>query len=307
MKILFFGSDLFAKPALEALLHSKHQVLATITQADKPAGRGQKKSACPIAEFAKEKNLNLFQPSKIDEATIQKLLNLKPDALVVVAYGKFLPASLIEAIPHQAVNIHPSKLPKYRGAAPMQWALLNGERKTGVTTLKVSQEMDAGDVYLQKETSIGDQEDFHALSERLSKMGANLLLETLQKMEAKELLAVPQDKSEVTFAPKLTKEDGHLQWSEKATSLYNKIRALNPWPGTFCRLGNKILKIFSAEIKPQTLHRVPGTICNIDASITVACGQDSLCLLEVQLEGKKRMSAAEFLKGHPLLVGDILE
>src|SRR3989344_5386210 len=277
MKILFFGSDDFAIPSLKTL-HASHTIVGVITQPDKPAGRGQKVKSCPAATIAKELGLKLIQPIKLqNEEATQQLLALKPDCLVVVAYGKFLPKKLINMTPFKAVNLHPSLLPKYRGAAPIQWAILNGDKKTGVTTMTVSEEM-----------------------------GANLLLKTLDELEKGSLKAKPQDSKKVILAPKLTKENGHLNWQEPAKTLYNKIRAMEPWPGTFCRFNNKILKIFQVNIVKNETPAKPGTIINAENGITVACGQDALSLLEVQLEGKKRMKVSDFLKGHPIEAGVLL-
>lgn len=307
MKILFFGSDEFAIPTLQSLAESQHKILGVVTQPDKPSGRGQKITPCPAAAVAKELKLKLFQPPKLDEAAVRELLSLKPDILVVVAYGKFLPKILIDPIPFKAVNLHPSLLPKYRGAAPIAWALLNGDKKIGVTTMTVVEEMDAGEVYLQTETAIDEIENAQDLSHRLSLLGAELLLKTLEGLEKGNLKPKPQDPKKVVMTRKIEKEDGHLQWQEPAPTLFNKIRAFNPWPGTFCYLGEKILKIFEAAPLEETKKSKPGTIMDNRQAITVACGQGALCLLEVQLEGKKRMGASEFIKGHRVPVGTQLK
>lgn len=304
MKVLFFGSDPFAIPSLEALTASKHKILGVITQPDKPAGRGQKQTACPCALSAKNLKLKLFQPENLKSGEVLKeFLALKPDLLVVVAYGKFLPIDLIKAVPHQAVNLHPSLLPKYRGAAPMQWTILNGDEKTGVTTTTIVEEMDAGDIYLQYETLLDEIETFAGLQEGLSALGADLLLKTLDGIEKGVLKPRPQDPAGVIFAPKLTKEDGHLNFKESAERLFNKVRALNPWPGTFCYLDGKILKILEAGPVNMDSQKPPGSVIESKDGLIVACGLQSLCLLEVQLEGKKRMSIKDFLKGHPIELG----
>lgn len=304
MKLIFFGSDAFAVPSLQAIVGSKHKILAVATQPDRPAGRGQKLTPAPVAVVAKEMGLPLIQPAKLKEAeATAEIKKLKPDILVVVAYGQFLPLSLIEACPRKAVNLHPSLLPKYRGAAPMQWALLNGDKKTGVTTMTVSKEMDAGDIYLQCETNIDEAENFEALQHSLAELGADLLLKTLDGIEKGELKPKPQDSSKVILAPKLSKEDGHLNFKEPAEKLYNKVKALNPWPGTFCRLDEKILKILEAGPVNMESQKPPGSVIEKEDGLIVACGQKALCLLEVQLEGKKRMSIKDFLKGHPIELG----
>lgn len=306
MKLLFFGSDSFAIPSLAALASAKHDILAVVTQPDRPAGRGQKVTPCPVALVAKEKKLPLLQPPKLKEVE-KELLQLQPEILVVVAYGQFIPQSLIEKTLHQAVNVHPSLLPKYRGAAPIQWAILNGDRITGVSTMTITPEMDAGDIYLQYETPIDPAETSAQLHDRLSEMGAELLLKTLEGIQAGKLKPKPQDSSKTILAPKIKKEDGHLDWKEPAEKLYNKIRAFDPWPGTFCLLWGKRLKIFEAGVLEARSQKGIGTIIDNERGILVACGQGALCLLEVQLEGKKRLNAEAFLKGHFLKIGTQLQ
>lgn len=308
MNLLFFGSDAFAIPSLKKLLESGHKILSVVTQPDKKAGRGQKITSCPVASFAKERGLKLVQPSTLkDKEALRELTSFKSDIFVVVAYGEFLPRHLIESASFQAVNLHPSLLPKYRGAAPIQWALLNGEKKTGVTTMTITKKMDAGDIYLQMETAIDDQEDFLSLQHRLSELGADCLLKTLEGIEKGILKPKPQDPKEVLFAPMFKKEDGHLDWKKRAFDLSNQIRALNPWPGTFCYFGDKRLKIFKASVLNEVSKEKPGVVIQNEEEIRVACGQGFLSLLEVQLEGKRRMSVKEFLKGHPILTGTTLK
>lgn len=308
MNILFFGSDPFAGPSLKKISASKHSILAVVTQPDRPAGRGQKKTACAAALLGRELNLKLFQPENLkDTKTRQTLLALKPDVLVVVAYGKFLPRELINAAPKGAVNLHPSLLPKYRGAAPIQWAVLNGDAKTGVTTMMVAEAMDAGDIYLQCETTIDEAETAVQLENSLSELGADLLLKTLDGLEKGTLKPRPQDPSQVVLAPKLIKEDGHLHFSEPAEKLYRKVKALQPWPGTFCFWEGKLLKIFEAAPVEMQSQKPAGSVIENREGLIAACGQGGLCLLEVQLEGKKKMRAAEFLKGHPIQIGAALK
>ena len=308
MKILFFGSDEFAIPSLQTLVQSQHKILGVVTQPDKPAGRGKKTTPCPVATLAKELNLKLLQPETLKkEEAIDSLLIFKPDILVVVAYGQFLPTRLIDAVPHKAVNLHPSLLPKYRGAAPMQWAILNGDEQTGVTTATIVSEMDAGDIYLQCETNIDEAENFESLQNSLAQLGADLLIKTLDGIERSALKPKPQDPSKVIFAPKLLKEDGHLDFNEPAEKLYNKVRALNPWPGTFCWLNGKLLKILEAAPLNMSSQKPVGEVIENKEGLIVACGQKALCLLEVQLEGKKKMGVRDFLKGHPIELGTQLK
>ncbi|MDP2599139.1 MAG: methionyl-tRNA formyltransferase [Deltaproteobacteria bacterium] len=307
MNILFFGSDNFAIPSLKALHESAHKILAVVTQPDRPAGRGQKLTSCPVAAAARELCLKLLQPLKLQgEEILQQLLALKPDCLAVVAYGKLLPTRLLGSVPHGAVNVHPSLLPKYRGASPVQMAILNGDAVTGVSTMKLVEEMDAGDIYLQAQTPVDPIETTVQLEIRLAEIGAQLLVKTLDGLQEGTLKAKGQDSKKVVMTQKLVKEDGHLKWEESAAKLFDKIRAFNPWPGTFCYIDKKRLKILEAAPLEENTQQKPGTVTGNEQGITVACGQGSLCLLEVQLEGKKRMSTADFLKGHPVKTGILL-
>ncbi len=308
MNILFFGSDNFAIPSLRTLHESSHKILAVVTPPDKPAGRGQKLTGCPVAAAAHELCLKLLQPPKIQgEEVFHQLLALKPDCLVVVAYGKFLPSRLMNAVSHGAVNLHPSLLPKYRGASPIQTAILNGEAITGVTTMTLTEEMDAGAIYLQATTAIDSIETALQLEMRLAELGGKLLAQTLDDLEKGTLKAKPQNPNDMVMTKKLVKEDGRLKWEKPASKLFDQIRALDPWPGTFCYVGDKRLKIWEAAVLEETTTAKPGTVVGNKQGLTVACGQGRLCLLEVQLEGKKRLSVTEFLKGFPVPIGEVLK
>lgn len=304
MKILFFGSDDFAIPALQALAQSKHEIVAVITQPDKPAGRGQTKTSCPVALIAKEDHHFLLQPEKInDPKVIEQLTKLDCDILVIVAYGQFIPISLIDAVPFKGVNIHPSLLPKYRGAAPVQHAILNGDTLTGVSTIQVGKKMDAGNIYLQCETDIDTIETAEMLLNRLSIVGADLLLKTLEAIESRSMVAMPQEESEATPAPKFSKEDGKLDWNKSSVDLYNQIRAFTPWPGSFCFWGENRLKILEVAPLQMPTDAEAGEVIEAKKGILVACKEGALCLIEIQLEGKKPMSATDFLKGNKLVKG----
>lgn len=304
MRILFFGSDLFAVPALQALTQSRHEIVAVVTQPDKPAGRGQKKTSCPVATVAKKGNHFLLQPEKIgDTETLSHLQKIPHDILVVVAYGQFLPQPLIDSTPFKAVNIHPSLLPKYRGAAPVQRAILNGDTVTGVTTLQVGEKMDAGNIYLQCETDIDGTETAGMLLERLSVVGSDLLLKTLEAIEKREITPTPQEDARATKAPKIGKEEGLLDWNKSATTLYNQIKAFNPWPGSFCFLDGKRLKVLEAAPLEMPTDAPHGEVIEAKSGIIVSCKEGALCLIEVQLEGKKPVSATEFLRGHKIVKG----
>ena len=304
MKIIFFGSDQFALPSLQTLAQSPHKILAVVTQPDRPAGRGQKLTPCPAAMAGRELKFPVWQLTTLkNKETIQRLLDLKPDLLVVVAYGNYLPAELVDAVPYKAVNVHPSLLPRYRGASPIQTAILNGDETTGVSTMTLAPEMDAGDIYLQESTPIDANETATELENRLSALGAELLLKTLDGLQQGSLRPKPQDAALVVMTRKFEKEDGRLDFTKSARALHNQIRACQPWPGAACTLKNKLFKIFATEVRTGLEGTEAGTVVESGETLVVVCGADALVLKEIQLEGKRRMSAAEFLTGTKVPVG----
>ncbi|MFH1653918.1 MAG: methionyl-tRNA formyltransferase [Pseudomonadota bacterium] len=302
MKILFMGSGAFSIPALEVILESGHECLGVVAQPDKPAGRGQKVTACPVAIFAREHNLKLLQPNKLSE-TKEEITKLSPEVIIVAAYGKFLPQWLLDLSPKGCFNIHPSLLPLYRGAAPINWAIVNGDDFTGVTIFKIEERMDAGDILTWCKTDIDSCETAHMLHDRLALMGAELLLQTLKKIENNDLELEVQDESLVTFAPKLQKGDGLINWKRSATAVYNQVRGMLPWPVAFTHLDGKVIKIFEAAPHDEESGKTPGTVVHSNDQLSVACGKGKLYILELQMEGGKRMSAIDFLRGHKVDVG----
>lgn len=304
MKLLFMGSAAFAVPSLEALVASGHEVLEVVAQPDKPAGRGMHLTACPAAEAARRLSLPLFQPKSVrGPQASDHIRALAPELIAVVAYGKILPQELIEIPPHGCVNVHASLLPRYRGAAPIAWAIANGETETGVTTQRIAEELDAGDILLCARTPIGAVETAAELHDRLAPMGATLLLKTIEGIERGTIRPVPQDPAQASFAPVIRKEDGRIDWSQPASSIFNRIRAFTPWPGSSAHLDGKKLKVTRAEPRGREPLAPPGTVVEGGGHLAVACGEGVLYLLEVQLEGKRRMSAADFLRGHKVPVG----
>ena len=295
-------------PSLAALVESRHEILAVITQPDKPAGRGRHIKACPAAAAARSHGLTLYQPRSVKKPdVIEHIRKLAPELIVVVAYGKILPKELLDLPPRGCINLHASLLPKYRGAAPINWAIVNGESETGVSTQLIGEEVDAGDVLLSSATSIGKKETATALHDRLAKMGADLLLQTLEGIENGTIKPTPQDHKAATFAPLIKKTDGHIDWTLSATDIFNRVRGLNPWPGTFTTLDGKHLNIHKAAPDDADHKTSPGTIVKSEEQLMVACGRGSLYLLEVQLEGKRRMSAVDFLRGHKVSEGTVLK
>ncbi|MFH1830818.1 MAG: methionyl-tRNA formyltransferase [Pseudomonadota bacterium] len=307
LKIIFMGSAGFAVPSLDALIRSHHKIIEVVAQPDKPAGRGQHVKACPVAAYAREHDLTLFQPTSVKKTeSIEHFEKLGCDLLIIVAYGKLLPAKLLELPPMGCINVHASLLPKYRGAAPINWAIANGEKETGVTTMFISEELDAGDVLLCASTPLDEAETATELHDRLSMMGADLLLHTIDGLIDGTLKPKPQDHSKATYAPLIKKEDGHIDWSKSTAEIYNRIRAFTPWPGSFALVGTKKLTIHEAE--PMDLDHAlpPGTVLESKEHILIACGKGALCLVEMQMEGGRRMSASDFLHGHKIKEGEVL-
>lgn len=300
MKCVFFGSPDFALGSLSALLASKHNVLGVITQPDRPAGRGLRLEPPAVKKLAQEHSLPILQPEKVNcEETYSFLENLKPDVLCVVAYGGFLGARLLGFCKTPPINVHPSLLPDLRGAAPMQWALLRGYKSSGVSTQFMVKEMDAGDVLLQTITDIDPNETAKELQDRLKVVGGDLLVHTLDQLEASTLRPTPQDSSKATFAPLLNKEDGHIRWDEcDATTIHNQARALYPWPGAYTGQNHKRVKILKTRVlSEQPTGKTPGSFYEKDGALLVHCATGVLQVLELQPEGKRPLLPHDFLNG----------
>lgn len=313
MKIVFMGTPLAAVPTLENLLEDdEHEVVAVWTQPDRPKGRGNVLTMPPVKEFALDNNLEVFQPAKIKTPeSLELFKSHNADVAVVVAYGRILPETFLTAFPKGAINVHFSLLPKYRGAAPVNWAIVNGETKTGITTMKMDAGLDTGDILLQSETAIDDEENAIDLMARLSFEGANLLSETLKKLD--KIKPREQNDDEASYAPMLTKEEGRINWESRAVTIHNHIRGFQPFPTSFTSFQGKKLTIWKAEAAEIVLvDERPATdfgeILHINKeSFIVACGNETaLKIKELQIEGKNRMSAADFLNGVKINVGDKL-
>lgn len=307
MKILFMGTPEFAVPFLSKLIETSHTVVGVFTQPDRPVGRSQQIMAPPVKQLALKHHLPVFSPEKIRSEEVQHLvLQMEPEVIVVVAYGKILPGWMLEMPRYGAVNVHASLLPKYRGAAPIQWAVANGEQVTGVTTMKMDAGLDTGDILLQQEIPIRPEDTSQSLHDTLSIVGADLLLKTLTAMDKGTIHPQKQDHSQATVAPILKKEDGKLDWSGTAETIHNHVRAFNPWPGTFTRFRGKRLRIWRAalstdEVIPQAIESIlsPGTLFSLpQVPLGVRAGDGKgLALMEVQLEGHRRMSGEDFAHG----------
>ena len=296
------GSATFALPSLDILAESDYTVIGVITQPDKPIGRGQQVQGPPVKARASELRLPVYQPSSLKTEETRGLLTLlTPELIVVVAYGKILPSWLLKFPKYGCVNLHGSLLPKYRGAAPVHWAIANGETKTGVCTMLLDEGLDTGPVYLSEETPIGPDEAAPSLYDRLAKIGAPLVRKTIDGIVAGALSARPQDDSQATFAPSLKKEDGFLDWSRPAAEIHNRVRAFNPWPGTVAIFRGqkcKITKTSSALNAEGPLEGEPGSIVASKGRLTVRCGDGKLLeILSIQPESRKAVSGADFANG----------
>jgi methionyl-tRNA formyltransferase len=311
LRLVFMGTAELACASLDALCHaSDFLVAAVVTQPDRPAGRDLKLQPSPVKKTALAAGIPVLQPEKARHLEfIEQLRSIGPDLIVVAAYGQILPPAILALPRFGCVNVHTSLLPKYRGAAPIQWALLNGDAQTGVTIMKVAPSLDTGDILSQKTTLIEPSDNAQTLHDRLARIGAELLLPTLRDFVEGRMTPRPQDESQATHVRKIAREDGLLDWNRPATALWNQLRAFTPWPGVFTHIKTppkpRILKIWEARVEAGTGN--PGTILSADKSgIVVACGQDALRILNLQREGGRRMSSGEFLAGHAFQPGDTL-
>ena len=296
------GSATFALPSLDVLAESDHTITGVVTQPDKPTGRGQQVQGPPVKARASELGLPVYQPGSLKtEETRDLFASLAPELIVVVAYGKILPSWLLESPKYGCINLHGSLLPKYRGAAPVHWAIANGETTTGVCTMLLDQGLDTGPVYLSEETTIGPDEAAPSLYDRLAKIGAPLVRKTVDGILAGALTARPQDNSQATFAPSLKKEDGFLDWSRPAAEIHNRVRAFNPWPGTVAKFRGQKCKITKTSItlSAEGLHEGgPGSIVALKGRLSVRCGDGRLLeILSIQPESRKAVSGADFANG----------
>lgn len=302
MRVIFMGTPDFAVPSLQKLLDRGDDVCAVFTQPDKPKGRGHKLQAPPVKELALLRNIPVYQPDTLKDTQIQeRIMSMAPDVIIVAAYGKLLPRVVLDAPKLGCINIHGSLLPKYRGAAPIQWAIINGDSVTGVTTMYMAEGMDTGDMLLKAETPVDPEETAGELFDRLKDLGAQLLGETLDRLEQGNLKRVPQDESKATHAPMLSKEMSRLNWNCPARKLHDLIRGLNPWPCAAAQLDGKRLKLLASRVTEG--EGVPGALEVRPEGLAVFCGQDALLLTEVQTENGKRMSGKDYLLGHPLREG----
>jgi methionyl-tRNA formyltransferase len=309
MRLIFCGTPQFAVPTLKHLLaKSDFAVVAVITQPDRPRGRGQQVSVSPVKEVALAAHIPVHQPEKIRAPEVQQLLEeLAPDVIVIIAYGQIIPARLLAIPTHGWINLHASLLPKYRGAAPINWPIVNGETRTGLTTMRIDAGMDTGDILLQREMQIGPNETAPELAARMSEAGALLMEETLHGLAAGKVVPRPQNHAEVTIAPILKKEDGRIDWNRSAQEIYNRMRGLAPWPGAYTTFRGQTCHLWGLPVVdpnslpdevPTAAHSTPGTILGSKNDWLVSCGNTTLLRLQsVKLEGRRQISASEFANG----------
>ncbi|HIZ78748.1 MAG TPA: methionyl-tRNA formyltransferase [Candidatus Lachnoclostridium stercorigallinarum] len=309
MRIVFMGTPDFSVPALEALAEGGHQVIAAVTQPDKPKGRGKAVLMTPVKEKALELGIPVYQPAKVREPEFVELLReMAPDAIVVVAFGQILPKAILEIPKYGCINIHASLLPKYRGAAPIQWAVIDGEKETGVTTMFMNEGLDTGDMLEKAAVPLDEKETGGSLHDKLSALGGNLILSTLKGLEAGTLKGTPQTDEGTCYAKMLKKSLGDIDWTMDAAAIERLIRGLNPWPSAYTSLHGKTLKIWDADVLDREYGEAPGTVAETSKNaLIIQTGKGSLSVRSLQLEGKKRMDIQDFLRGYSVEKGTVLE
>ena len=309
MRIVFMGTPDFAVPSLKALVDAGHEVPLVLTQPDRPKGRGNRIAYSEVKEAALALNLPLYQPQNLkDEESAERIGKEKPDVIAVAAFGQLLPKQILDIPRLCCVNVHASLLPKYRGASPIQWTVLNGDKEGGVTIQKMAEGLDTGDILSQRSLELATDETAGSLFEKLSVLGASLLTETLELLEQGKIVPRPQDEALATKTGRIDKSFGRIDWEQSAVELERFIRAMDPWPGSYTFLQGRMFKLKAAEPVPTETKGAPGTVLSADErGILIAAGDGALLLKTVQLEGKKAMDAAEFLRGHAVRVGEVLK
>jgi methionyl-tRNA formyltransferase len=305
-RIVFMGTPQFACPTLQMLIDRGENVVAVVTQPDRPKGRGQQLQPPPVKELAGAHGIPVFQPIKVRvPEAVDRIREYAPDLIIVVAFGQILPKALLDIPQHGCINVHASLLPKYRGAAPINWCIINGETETGITTMLMDVGLDTGDMLVKRAIPIADDETAESLHDRLALLGAETMAETLDLLAAGQLTPEKQDDSASCYAPMLKKDLGEIDWTKSPVEISNLVRGVTPWPGAYTHLDGKLLKLFSAQVAAGT--GAPGTVLAAGANgLEVACGGGSVVFTDLQLEGKKRMKAADFLTGYRIQPGTVL-
>ncbi|MCI6056562.1 methionyl-tRNA formyltransferase [Anaerotignum sp.] len=309
MRVIFMGTPDFAVPSLEALL-TKHEVVLVVTQPDKPKGRGKKMVPTPVKACALEHGIPVLQPEKVKEPEfVEQLRSYEPDLIAVTAFGQILSEPILEMPKYGCINVHGSLLPKYRGAAPMQWSIIDGEKVIGITTMYMAKGLDSGDMLLKAEVEITDEDTFATIHDKMAVTGANLLLDTLDQLEAGTLERIPQDHDAATYAPMITKETGHIDWSKNRQDIINLIRGLNPVPAAYTIYEEEVLKIFGASLSDVQANSAANgeIVAVVKKGFVVKCGDGCLLITEVQARGGKRMMTDAYLRGHAMKEGILLQ
>lgn len=308
MRIVFMGTPDFAVPVLESLCDAGHEVAAVVTQPDKPRGRGKEMQYTPVKKTALERNIKVYQPQKVkDEEFVQILKEINPDVIVVVAFGQILPPVILDMPKYGCINVHASLLPKYRGAAPIQWVIIDGEKETGITTMKMDKGLDTGDMLLKTVVPIDEKETGGSLHDKLAGMGGTLIVETLKGIEEGNIIPEKQDGTKSNYAKMLDKKLGKIDFSKPAEEIERLIRGLNPWPSAYTSLNGKTLKIWDADVRNEKTDMPYGMITEVtNDEISVSTGDGLLIIRELQLEGKKRMDTESFLRGYKVEKGEKL-
>ena len=308
MKVIFMGTPEFSVGTLEALADAGHEIVLAVTQPDKPKGRGKEMQYPPVKEAALKRGIPVFQPAKVREPEcVEELARYQADVMVVVAFGQILPAKILQMTPYGCINVHASLLPKYRGAAPIQWAVIEGEKVSGVTTMQMDEGLDTGDMLLKKEVPLEADETGGSLHDKLASAGAALCVETLQKLEEGTLAPKKQGESPTAYARMLNKEMGRIDWTCKAAQIERLIRGLNPWPSAYTFWDEKTMKIWRAEVSPENTDQAPGIVTEVGKDFfAVQTKEGQLKIKELQIPGKKRMDAGAFLRGYKVEEGNRL-
>ena len=307
MKIIFMGTPEFAVPSLEMLL-KHHEVVAVVTQPDKPKGRGKKLMFSPVKEKALQAGIEVLQPEKVKEKEfIEILKNYHADLIAVTAFGQILPEEILNMPKYGCINVHGSLLPKYRGAAPLQWAVINGEKETGVTTMYMAKGMDTGDMLLKEKIEVSSQDTYGSIHDKLCVIGAELLLKTIEGLEKGTLQRIPQQEEQATYASMLTKESGHIDWSKKCDEIICLIHGLDPVPTAYTIYEGEVLKVWQAEKIQQPTGKIGEITAITKKGFVVTAGDGSILVTEVQAKGKKRMGTDAYLRGHHVEIGTILQ
>ncbi len=304
-RLIFMGTPGFALPSLEAVLAGGEEVLAVVTQPDRPRGRGQRLSPSPVKDLALAWNLPVLQPQRLKDPSFRdQLAALRPELIIVVAYGRILPQEILALPSVGPLNVHASLLPKYRGAAPINWALIRGDRETGVTIQWMAAELDGGAIFLQERVPILEEDNYGSLYQKLAERGAALLVQALERLRRGEAIRQPQTQADITYAPPISREMRRLDWSLPAREVAGWIRGLDPTPGAYASWQNQVLKLFGARVKrSEGTAAAPGTVLGmVDQGVEIACGQGTILVKELQLAGHKRLTVPEFLRGQPLLM-----